>query len=387
MMNIHEYQAKEIFRQFNVPVLAGKTAQTIDDAIEAVKELNGGNIHVVKAQIKAGGRGKAGGIVLVKSQDELRTAVTSLLYKKLVTAQTGPDGEEVKTLYIEKGAAIQKEYYLSVVLDTNNNGITFIASAEGGMDIESLAGTDKIQQVTVNPLLGLQPFHIRSITYALGLNKNQGAKLTPIIKNLYNIFLKTDAQLIEINPLILTVDDEWIALDAKMSFDDNALFRRQEIAAMQEEESTVIEEEAKKHELNYVKLDGSIGCMVNGAGLAMATMDIIKLHGGEPANFLDVGGGATKEKVAAAFKLIMADPNVNAILVNIFGGIMRCDVIAEGILSAAQQVSLSIPLVVRLQGTNKELGQKMLAESGLKIIATDDLEEAAKTVVKVSKEK
>jgi succinyl-CoA synthetase beta subunit len=387
-VNIHEYQAKELLKKFGVPVLPGKVAYTAAEAAGAAREI-GGSIWVVKAQIHAGGRGKAGGVKLVRSPDEAAGVAKQLLGRNLVTHQTGPQGRDVKRVYVEGGCDIARELYLAVSLDRGTGRITFIAAAEGGVEIEELAerSPEKIIRIAVDPASGLSPFHARDLAFGLGLTGTQVRGAVAFVTALYKAFTELDASLVEINPLALTGAGDLIALDAKMSFDDNALFRHPNIEALRDEdEEDPIELEAGKHALNYVKLDGNIGCMVNGAGLAMATMDIIKLYGGNPANFLDVGGGATKERVMAAFKLVLSDPNVEAILVNIFGGIMRCDVIAEGVVAAAREVNLNVPLVVRLEGTNVELGRKILTQSGLPIIAAESFEDAAKKVVDTVKE-
>ena len=387
-MNIHEHQAKELLARFGVAVPKGRAAFTAEEAVAAAKEL-GGPVWVVKAQIHAGGRGKAGGVKVVKSVDDLAAAAKKMLGMNLVTHQTGPQGRVVKRVYVEEGCDIKRELYLGMLLDRQTSRITFMASTEGGMDIEEVAAKtpEKIIRVAVDPAAGMQPFHARRIAYALGLEGDQVKSATKFLHALYRAYVELDASLLEVNPLVITGKGEVIALDAKMNFDDNALYRHKDIEALADEnEIDPTELEAGKHNLNYVKLDGDIGCMVNGAGLAMATMDIIKLYGGEPANFLDVGGGATKERVTVAFKLILSDKNVKGILVNIFGGIVRCDVIAEGVVAAARELALKVPLVVRLVGTNMEQGKKILAESGLKILAADDLADAAEKVVKAVKE-
>jgi succinyl-CoA synthetase beta subunit len=382
-MNIHEYQAKALLARFGVVIPRGKPAFSVDEAVAAADEL-GGALWVVKAQIHAGGRGKAGGVKIAKSRDEARNHAGELLGKTLVTKQTGPAGRVVRRLYIEEGIAIARELYLGLLIDRATSRITVIASTEGGMDIEEVAEKhpEKIVKVAIDPVTGLMPHHARQISYALGLEGDQVKKATRFLEAIYRAFVELDASVVELNPLIVTKSGDVMALDAKMNFDDNALYRHKDVAALRDEdEEDPTEREAAAHELNYVKLDGNIGCMVNGAGLAMATMDIIKLYGGEPANFLDVGGGATRERVTAAFRIILSDPNVKAILVNIFGGIMRCDIIAEGVVAAARELSLRVPLVVRLEGTNVELGKKILAESGLPIVSADDLADAAKKVV------
>lgn len=378
-MNIHEYQAKSVLAKFGVNVPRGGVAYTPAEA-EHVAQSLGGALWVVKAQIHAGGRGKAGGVKLAKSLDEVKRLTKEMLGMTLVTHQTGPEGKEVKRVYIEEGSDIGSELYLSVVLDRQYSAITFVGCKDGGVDIEEVAhkSPEKIITVPVDPAAGIQPHHARSLAFGMEIPQELHADFQKMVFGFYDAFLKTDASQVEINPLVITKGNKLIALDAKFNFDDNALFRQPEILEMRDEsEEDPLELQAAKFGLSYVKMDGNIGCMVNGAGLAMATMDIIKLYGGEPANFLDVGGGASKEKVTEAFKLILSDPNVEGILVNIFGGIMRCDIIAEGIIAAAREVSLSVPLVVRLAGTNVELGKKMLATSGLAILAADDLADAA----------
>jgi succinyl-CoA synthetase beta subunit len=382
-MNIHEYQAKELLSIYGVPVPAGGVAYTEAEAVEVAKRL-GGNAWVIKAQIHAGGRGKAGGVKLVKSEAEVAEAAKSLLGRRLVTHQTGPEGRDVKRVYVEAACDIARELYLALSVDRGTGRATLIAAGEGGMEIEELAARspEKILKTVIDPAAGLSPFHGRRLAFELGLNPAQAAEMVDFTTALGRAFTELDASLVEINPLVVTGEGNLLALDAKMGFDDNALFRHPQIAALRDEdEEDPIEVEAGKYALSYIKLDGNIGCMVNGAGLAMATMDIIKLNGGSPANFLDVGGGATRERVTAAFKLILSDPNVEAILVNIFGGIMRCDVIAEGIVSAAREVNLHVPLVVRLEGTNVDLGRKVLGQSGLAVIAAEDLGDAARKVV------
>jgi succinyl-CoA synthetase beta subunit len=382
-MNIHEYQAKGLLAKFGVAVPQGAVAYTAAEAIDAARKL-GGKVWAVKAQIHAGGRGKAGGIKIARSEEEVAGAASAMLGKKLVTSQTGPEGRDVKRVYVEAGCDIARELYLALSIDRGTGRITIIAAAEGGVNIEELAARapDKILREAIDPAAGLSPFYARRLGFAFGLSGPQISKLVPFVGALYRAFTELDASLIEVNPLVVTGSGDLLALDAKFGFDDNALFRHPDIEALRDEdEEDPIELEAEKHQLNYVKLDGNIGCMVNGAGLAMATMDIIKLYGGSPANFLDVGGGATKERVTVAFKLILSDPNVEAILVNIFGGIMRCDVIAEGIVSAAREVNLHVPLVVRLEGTNVELGRKILSQSGLPLTAAADFEDAARKVV------
>lgn len=382
-MNIHEYQAKALLGRFGVSVPRGRVAFVPGDAEKAAQEL-GGTTWVVKAQIHAGGRGKGGGVKVVQSHAEVRRVADQMLGMQLVTHQTGPQGKEVKRVYIEEGCSIGRELYASVLLDRATSFVTFIASTEGGMDIEEVAAStpEKIHKVAIDPVTGMQPFHARRLAFQLGLEGAQVGAAVNFFQGMYRAFTGLDASLVEINPLVITGDGDLLALDAKMNFDDNGLFRHEEIADLRDEdEEDPAELEAGRHELNYIKLDGSIGCMVNGAGLAMATMDIIKLYGGEPANFLDVGGGATAERVAIAFKIILSDANVKGILVNIFGGIMRCDVIATGIVAAAKEVDLRVPLVVRLEGTNVDLGQAILADSGLDILSADDLADAAEKIV------
>ncbi len=387
-MNIHEYQAKEVLRGFEVAVPKGGVAYTPDEAVKVAEEL-GGPVWVVKAQIHAGGRGKGGGVKLARSVDEVRKLAGEMIGMNLVTHQTGPEGKEVGRVYVEDGCDIARELYLGLLIDRASSRVTIMASTEGGMEIEEVAAhsPEKILKVSIDPACGMNAFHARKIAFGLSLEGDQVKSAVKFLMVLYKAFEQLDASIIEINPLVVTGAGEVVALDAKMNFDDNALFRHKEIAALRDEsEEDPTELEAAKFDLNYVKLDGNIGCMVNGAGLAMATMDIIKLFGGEPANFLDVGGGASRERVTAAFKLILSDPNVEGLLVNIFGGIMRCDVIAEGVVAAAREVSLTVPLVVRLAGTNVELGKTILEQSGLPIIAADDLGDAADKAVKAVKE-
>jgi len=395
-MNIHEYQAKDLLKKYGVAVPAGIPAMTVAEAVEAAKQLPG-PLYVVKAQIHAGGRGAGkftdnptgkGGVRLCKTPDEVKAAAEAMLGKVLVTKQTGPEGKEVQRLYVTDGVDIEKEYYCSVVLDRASSRVTFMVSTEGGMDIEEVAHNtpEKIIKVSIDPASGMSGFHARKLAFGLGLKDAQIKSATKFFTSLYKAFVDLDASIVEINPMIL-VGDEVMALDAKMNFDDNALFRHADVAALRDEsEEDEKERQAHKYDLSYVSLDGNIGCMVNGAGLAMATMDIIKLYGGEPANFLDVGGGANEEKVTAAFKIILSDPNVKGVLVNIFGGIMKCDIIAKGVIAAAKEVALSVPLVVRLEGTNVEEGKKILSTSGLNIIAANDLADAAEKVVKATKE-
>ena len=387
-MNIHEYQAKEILRSFGAPVPRGKPAFTVEEAVAAARELPG-PVWVVKAQIHAGGRGKGGGVKLVKSIEEVEKEARRMLGMTLVTHQTGPQGREVKRLYVEDGSAIARELYLSVLVDRAASRIAFIASTEGGMDIEEVARKtpEKIATFQVDPASGYSPFIGNRIAAALKLKGDEIKQCGALVKSLYDAFVAKDMSLLEINPLVVTKDGLLVCLDAKMNFDDNALYRHKDVAALRDlAEEDPAEVEASKHDLSYIKLDGSIGCMVNGAGLAMATMDIIKFTGGEPANFLDVGGGASKEKVTEAFKLILSDKHVEGILVNIFGGIMKCDIIADGIVAAAKEVHLTKPLVVRLEGTNVEKGKDILAKSGLSIVSGNDLADAAEKIVKAVKE-
>ncbi|CAJ0712722.1 MAG: ADP-forming succinate--CoA ligase subunit beta [Ralstonia sp.] len=382
-MNIHEYQGKEILRKYNVPVPRGIPAFSVDEAIKAAETL-GGPVWVVKAQIHAGGRGKGGGVKVAKSIEQVKEYASSILGMTLVTHQTGPEGKLVKRLLIEEGADIKKELYVSLVVDRVSQQVALMASSEGGMDIEEVAEShpEKIHTLLIDPQAGLQDAQADDIARKIGVPDASIAQARQALQGLYKAFWETDASQAEINPLILTGDGKVIALDAKFNFDSNALFRHPEIVAYRDlDEEDPAEIEASKFDLAYISLDGNIGCLVNGAGLAMATMDTIKLFGGEPANFLDVGGGATTEKVTEAFKLMLKNPDVKAILVNIFGGIMRCDVIAEGVIAAAKAVSLSVPLVVRMKGTNEDLGKKMLADSGLPIIAADTMAEAAEKVV------
>ncbi len=382
-MNIHEYHAKALLREHGVRVPRGRVAYTPEEAEEAARELGGG-LWVVKAQIHAGGRGKAGGVQLARSLAEVRQRAGDLLGRRLVTPQTGAAGRLVKRVLVEEGVAIARELYLGCLVDRATGRVTFMASKEGGMEIEEGAATRPaaIVKVAVDPATGFMPHHGRRLAFALGLRDGLLRKAVALFQGVYDCLVARDASLVEINPLIVTEEGELVALDAKIAFDDNGLFRQPQILELRDlDEEDPMEVEASRHDLSYVKLDGNIGCMVNGAGLAMATMDIIKLYGGEPANFLDVGGGANRDKVAAAFRLLLSDPNVEAVLVNIFGGIMRCDVIAEGIVAAAREVNLTLPLVVRLEGTNVELGKSILADSGLSIIAADDLAEAAEKAV------
>jgi succinyl-CoA synthetase beta subunit len=396
-MNIHEYQAKQLLAKYGVAVPRGGVAYTTDEAVKQAETL-GGSVWVVKSQIHAGGRGAGrfkdnpqgkGGVRVVKSVEDVRKNAAEMLGHVLVTKQTGAHGKEVKRLYIEEGCDIKRELYLGMLLDRAVSRLVMMTSSEGGMDIEEVAAKhpEKIIKVAIDPATGMMPYHARKLAYGLGLEGKQIASGVKFMMGMYKAFVELDCSIVEINPLVVTGAGEVIALDAKMNFDDNALYRHKDVLELRDEdEEDPAELEAAKHDLNYIKLDGNIGCMVNGAGLAMATMDIIKLQGGMPANFLDVGGGATKERVTTAFKIILSDPNVEGILVNIFGGIMRCDVIAEGVVAAAREVSLNVPLVVRLEGTNVQQGKKILADSGLPIISADDLGDAAKKVVKAVKE-
>ena len=397
-MNIHEYQAKELLAKFGVPVPAGHAAMSVEEAVAAASMLPG-PLYVVKAQIHAGGRGKGkfkelgpdakGGVRLARSLDEVRAAATEMLGNTLVTIQTGPEGKQVNRLYVTDGVDIDKEFYLALLVDRASGRIAMVVSTEGGMDIEEVAHStpEKIHTIAIDPATGFMPHHGRAVAFALGLDGDHAKQAASVARQLYETFLGTDAAQIEINPLAITGDNKLMVLDAKVGFDANALFRHKELMALRDEtEEEPMELEASRHDLAYIKLDGNIGCMVNGAGLAMATMDIIKLNGAFPANFLDVGGGASKEKVTAAFKIILSDPAVKGILVNIFGGIMRCDIIADGIIAAAREVELDVPLVVRLEGTNVEEGKRILAESGLAIVPADDLGDAARKIVQQVKE-
>ena len=383
-MNIHEHQAKQLLKKFGAIVPNGEACFTVQEVLEKAKKLNLKK-YVLKAQIHAGGRGKAGGVKILDNLSDLEKAAKDLLGKKLITHQTGPSGKEVKRLYLEEPSNIKKEFYLSCLIDRASSKIAFISSDQGGMDIEEVAKSDpnKINTVKISFKKDIEDEDCKKIIRNFNLDDDANLKCIKIIKSIYKTFVSTDASLIEINPLILTKENNIMCLDAKISFDDNAIFKHPELLELRDlNEEDPIEIEASKHDLAYIKLDGSIGCMVNGAGLAMATMDIIKLHGQEPANFLDVGGGASKEKVAAAFKIILSDKNVKGILINIFGGIMRCDVLAQGIVEAAKEIKINIPLVVRLAGTNSKEGKKILDESGLKIISASDLGDAAKKIVK-----
>ena len=387
-MNIHEYQAKAVLKEFGVPVPRGIPAFTVEEAIKAANDL-GGPVWVVKSQIHAGGRGKGGGVKVVKSIDAVKSEAGRMLGMTLVTHQTGPQGRVVRRLYVEEGSPIAKEFYLSIVVDRATSRIAFIASTEGGMDIEEVAHKtpEKILTIYVDPATGIQPFHGRRIAKALGVTGDTAKQMGATIDKLYRAFVAKDMSQLEINPLVITDKGDVVCLDAKINFDDNAIYRHKDVEALHDPfEQDPAELEAAKFDLNFIKLDGSIGCLVNGAGLAMATMDIIKLYGSSPANFLDVGGGATKEKVAAAFKILLKDPSVEGILVNIFGGIMRCDIIAEGIIAAAKELNIGVPLVARLSGTNAELGKKLLSESGLNLIPADDLADAAAKIVKAIKQ-
>jgi succinyl-CoA synthetase beta subunit len=382
-LKIHEYQGKEIFRKFGVPTPKGFPAFSVDEAVEAAKKL-GGSVWVVKAQIHAGGRGKGGGVKVAKSLDQVREFSKQILGMQLKTHQTGPDGQKVRRLLIEEGADIRKELYVGMVVDRGTQKVVLMASAEGGMDIEEVAARtpDKIHKVFVDPASGLKDDEAETVARKIGFPPGSIPQARDLLKNLYKCFWDTDASLVEINPLIYTGEGKVIALDAKLNFDDNALFRHPDIVAMRDlDEEDPLETEASKYDLNYISLDGNIACMVNGAGLAMATMDTVKLFGGSPANFLDVGGSATPEKVTAAFKIMLSNKKVKGILVNIFGGIMQCDTIAKGVIAAAREVKLTVPLVVRMKGSNEELGKKLLKESGLPIISADSMGDAAKKVV------
>lgn len=386
-MNIHEYQGKDILRDYGVAVPNGHVAYTVDEAVDAAKKL-GSNVSVVKAQIHAGGRGKAGGVKVAKDLDEVRTYADEILGKTLVTHQTGSEGKEVKRLLIEEGCDIQKEYYVGIVLDRATSRVTMMASEEGGTEIEEVAAEtpEKIFKEVIDPVTGLMPFQARRLAFNINIPDEMLGKAVKFMMNLYTAFVEKDCSIAEINPLVTTGEGEVLALDAKLNFDDNAIFRQKDVQELRDlDEEDPKEIEASKYDLSYIALDGNIGCMVNGAGLAMATMDTIKHYGGEPANFLDVGGGATTEKVTEAFKIILSDSSVKGILVNIFGGIMKCDVIAEGVVAATKQVGLEIPLVVRLEGTNVEDGKKILDESGLNITASESMAEAAEKIVELVK--
>ncbi len=386
-MNIHEYQAKAVLREFGVVVPRGHAAFTVDEAVKAATEL-GSPVVVVKAQIHAGGRGKAGGVKVVKSVEDVRREAQRLLGSILITHQTGAHGKQVNRLYIEEGSMIDREFYLSALVDRETSRVAFVVSTEGGMDIEEVAKSDpeKIISFSVDPATGVMPHHGRRVAQVLGLKGDLAKQAASLIGKLYTAFVAKDMSLLEINPLVVTKTNDLICLDAKIGFDDNALYRHPDIVALRDlTEEDEKEIEASKYDLNYVALDGTIGCMVNGAGLAMATMDIIKLYGEAPANFLDVGGSASKEKVTAAFKIITSDPKVKGILVNIFGGIMKCDVIAAGVVDAVKEVGLRVPLVVRLEGTNVELGKEIIAKSNLNVVSADDLDDAAQKIVKAVK--
>ena len=386
-MNIHEYQGKALLRECGIAVPRGIAAFSVDEASKAAEEL-GGPVWVVKAQIHAGGRGKGGGVKVVKSIENVKSEAERILGLNLVTHQTGPQGKEVRRLLIEEGAAIAREFYFSLLVDRATSRISVVASTEGGMDIEAVAREtpDKIVTFSIDPVTNVCPHHVRTVVKALGLDAKQQKQMSALLSKLHAVFVAKDMSLLEINPLIVTRNGDLVCLDAKISFDDNAIYRHPEVLALRDlSEEDEKEIEASKYDLNYVALEGSIGCMVNGAGLAMATMDIIKLYGETPANFLDVGGGATKEKVAAAFKIITSDSKVKGILVNIFGGIMRCDVIAEGVVAAVRDVGLSVPLVVRLEGTNVELGKQIIARSNLNVTSADDLDDAAQKIVEAVK--
>jgi succinyl-CoA synthetase beta subunit len=385
-MNLHEYQSKRLFADYGIPVPQGHPAASPKEAASAAEKL-GGDLWVVKAQVHAGGRGKAGGVKLARTKDEVRRFAEDMLGKQLVTQQSGPEGLPVNVVYVETGSGIERELYLSMLVDREVSRIAFIASAAGGMDIEKVAAEtpEKIFTVAVSPDAGLQPYQARQLSFGLGLDKNQSRQFADLIARLYRLYQECDASLIEINPLIVNKDGDVVALDAKINIEENALFRQQKLVELRDpSQEDEMERKAAQHDLNYVSLDGNIACMVNGAGLAMATMDLIKLHGGDPANFLDVGGGATSERVSAAFKLILSNENVRAILVNIFGGIVRCDLIAEGIIAAVKEVGVSVPVVVRLEGTNVDKGRKLLAASGLDIITASDLTDAAEKAVHAS---
>ncbi len=381
-MNIHEYQAKEVLRKFGVATLKGQVVSSPEEAVAAAKQI-GGSVWVVKAQIHAGGRGKGGGVKIAKSLDEVRELTGKILGMTLITHQTGPEGKKVNRIFIEQGCDIAKEYYVACLIDRSTSHVTMMASSEGGMDIEEVAehNPNAIKKVDIDPVVGLGAWQARELAFAIGMAPEVVTKTVKFMLGLYEAFIKSDCSIAEINPLVVTKGGDVICLDAKMNFDSNALYRQPQIIELRdltEEEPTEIE--ASKYDLAFIKLDGNIGCLVNGAGLAMATLDIIKLHGASPANFLDVGGGANKEKVTNAFKIILKDPNVKGILVNIFGGIMKCDVIAEGVIAASKEVGLKVPLVVRLEGTNVELGKKILSESGLNIIPASDLTDAAQKI-------
>ncbi len=385
-MKIHEYQGKEILKKYGVPLLAGQVVFSVQEGIQVAEKM--GFPLVIKAQIHAGGRGKGGGVKLAKNLEEAKNYIQSILGMTLITHQTGPEGKKVKKLFLEKGCDIARELYLGAVLDRATSEVTFMASSEGGMEIEEVADKhpEKILKMSVNPALGVNESETLRIAKKLELSEECATQFVQFVKALYEVYMKGDCSLIEINPLVVTKQDKLLALDAKLNFDDNALFRHPEYEALRDlDEEDAAEIEAKKYDLSYISLDGNIGCMVNGAGLAMATMDIIKVSGGEPANFLDVGGGATAEKVTAAFKIILADPKVKGILINIFGGIMKCDTIANGVVTAAREVQIKVPVVVRLQGTNVDLGKKILQESGLPLVSEDNLTKAAAKIVELSR--
>ncbi|AWE06660.1 ADP-forming succinate--CoA ligase subunit beta [Lysinibacillus sp. 2017] len=384
-MNIHEYQGKEILRKYGVAVPKGSVAFSPDEAVKVAKEL-GANVTVVKAQIHAGGRGKAGGVKIAKNLEEVRSYAKELLGKVLVTHQTGPEGKEIKRLYIEEGSDIKKEYYLSLVLDRATSCVVMMGSEEGGMDIEEVAESnpEKIFKEVIDPVTGLMPYQARRMAFNMNIPSNLVNKSVALMLGIYKAFIDKDASTVEINPLVVTGDDQVVALDAKFNFDANALYRHKDIIELRDfDEEDPKEIEASKYDLSYISLDGNIGCMVNGAGLAMATMDTISYYGGSPANFLDVGGGATAEKVTEAFKIILSDKNVKGIFVNIFGGIMKCDIIASGVITAAKEVGLQVPLVVRLEGTNVDLGKQLLNESGLNIVAADSMADGAQKIVEL----
>jgi succinyl-CoA synthetase beta subunit len=388
-MKIHEYQAKEILRKYGVVTPKGIACFSVDEAVSAAQQL-GGDVWAVKAQIYAGGRGKGGGVKVAKSLDEVRRRASEILNMRLVTHQTGPEGQVVHRLFIEQGVSIEKEFYVGMVVDRGRQRVCLMASSEGGMEIEKVAAEtpEKIHKVFIDPIAGLSQQQAEEVALKIGIPAQSVPQAVTLLQGLYQAFDDTDSSLLEINPLTLTAEKQVIALDAKMNFDDNALFRHPEIVALRDlDEEDPVEIEASKHELSYIPLDGNIGCLVNGAGLAMATMDIIKLYGGNPANFLDVGGGATAEKVTEAFKLMLRNPKLQAILVNIFGGIMKCDVIAQGVVAAAREVQLTVPLVVRLEGTNVDLGKKILADSGLTIISAENMADAAQKAVSAAKAK
>ncbi len=386
-MNLHEYQSKKVLKSYGIPVPEGQVAANADEAVAAAKSL-GGKVWVVKAQVHAGGRGKAGGVKLARDLDQVRDAAAAMLGQRLVTKQTGAEGLPIERVYVESGSEIARELYLSLTLNRERGRIAIVASAAGGMDIEAVAHDtpEKILSITIHPAAGLQPYQCRQLGFALGLEDKQLAQFQTLLTGLYRLYLERDASLIEINPLIVTKSGELFALDCKLDIEANALFRQKDMAQLRDPgQEDPMERQASEHDLNYVSLDGNIACMVNGAGLAMATMDLIKLHGGQPANFLDVGGTATSERVTAAFQLILSNSNVRAILINIFGGIVRCDVIADGIINAVKNVGVGVPVVVRLEGTNAPAARELLAKSGLAIIAASDLTDAAKKVVAAAK--